>query len=91
MLETIYSIIAVLCYVICAARILCFDSKYSHLNKVLETVACILIASLMAQSVNIIFFKDPVTIWDSFFSFVLLIIVLRAKGNVALIFRSKSS
>lgn len=90
MLENLYSMIAVALYIVIAFRIICFDSALSIHKRLHEFIAFILIAALFGQSINIIFYKDPVTIWDAFFAFVLFVIVFRAKGNIALIFRSNS-
>ncbi|ENU79232.1 hypothetical protein F975_02924 [Acinetobacter sp. ANC 3789] len=90
MLEILYSVIAVVLYVLIALRIICFDSNATVHQRLHEMVAFILIAALFGQSINIIFYKDPVTIWDAFFALVLFVIVFRAKGNIAVIFRSKS-
>lgn len=90
MLETIWSCIAVACYIACAARILCFDSSNKNRHRLHEAVAVMLIGSFAGQSVNIIFLKDPVTVWDAFFGLVLLVVVFRSKGNIADMFRSKA-
>lgn len=86
-METLFAVIAVLCYAGCAMRILCFDHRYHHRRKIFEILAVMLIAALMAQSVNIIFLKDPVTIFDVFFAVLLGVVVFRSKGNVAMILK----
>lgn len=91
MFEFIYSAIAVACYLACAVRIICFDSKNRSRHRLHEVIAMMLIASFAGQSVNIIFLKDPVTIWDAFFGLVLFVIIFKAKGNTAFIFRGTSS
>ncbi|EPH33243.1 hypothetical protein L293_0842 [Acinetobacter gyllenbergii CIP 110306 = MTCC 11365] len=53
-------------------------------------MATILIASFMGQSVHILLFKDPVTLWDAVFSILLAVIIYRAKGNVAKVIWSTS-
>ncbi|MBF7683867.1 phage holin family protein [Acinetobacter sp. B5B] len=90
MWESLYSAIAVICYLVAATRILCFDSlqKKTHHNRMHQAIATLLIAAFAGQSINIIFLKDPVTIWDAFFGVVLLAVVLRSKGNIASMFRS---
>jgi len=91
MLETIFSIIAVICYMICAFRIICVDSHHDHCNRIHAIVSAVLIAAFMAQSVNIIFLKDPVTVWDAFFALVLCAVVFGSKGNMAnIMFRRMS-
>ena len=65
--QTIFSIIAVLCYVACAFRILCFDRL--HLQKCsFRLFSAVLIGAFLTQSIHIIFIKDPVTIWDAIFA-----------------------
>lgn len=44
----------------------------------------------MGQSIHILFFKDPVTLWDAVFSVLLAVIIYRAKGNVAKVIWSTS-
>lgn len=85
--QTIFSIIAVLCYVACAFRILCFDSL--HLQSCsLRLFVTVLIGAFLAQSIHIIFIKDPVTVWDSILAVFLLILIFRSKGNVVSMLRS---
>lgn len=86
----LYSLIAVVCYVLCATRIICFDSQNKKHSRKHEIVAMLLIAAFAGQSINIIFLKDPVTIWDAFFGIVLCTVVFRSKGNIADIFKSKA-
>lgn len=90
MLETIFSVIAVVCYMICALRIICVDCGHADCNRLHAIVSALLIAAFMAQSVNIIFLKDPVTVWDAFFALVLCAVVFGSKGNVASMFRRMS-
>lgn len=91
MFEFIYSAIAVACYIACAVLIICFDGKNRNRHRLHEFIAMMLIASFAGQSVNIIFLKDPVTIWDAFFGVVLFVIIFKAKGNIAFIFKGKTS
>ena len=86
MLEIIFSICAVFCYMICALRIICVDCEFSECRRLHSIVSALLIAAFMAQSVNILFLKDPVTIWDVFFALVLSAVVFKAKGNVSAMF-----
>ncbi|ENX49101.1 hypothetical protein F943_01494 [Acinetobacter ursingii NIPH 706] len=85
--QTIFSIVAVLCYVACAFRILCFDRL--HLQKCsFRLFAVVLIGAFLAQSIHIIFIKDPVTIWDAIFAVFLVVFIFRNKGNVVSMLRS---
>lgn len=88
-MDTLFAVIAVICYFSCAMRILCFDHRYHHRRKAFEILAVVIIAALMAQSVNIIFFKDPVTIFDALFAILLIVVVFRSKGNVATMLKYK--
>ncbi|MGQ0513944.1 phage holin family protein [Bacillus sp. D-CC] len=45
--------------------------------------AATLIAAFLGQSVHILFFKDPVTLWDAIFAILLAVLIWRTKGNVA--------
>lgn len=90
MFEHIFSMIAVLCYFASALRILCFESNSATHKRLHEIMAMALIASFMGQSVNILFLKDPVTIWDAFLGVVLLVVICKAKGNIAKLLWSKT-
>ena len=74
-----------------AVRILCFENNNSAHKRKHELLAMILIASFMGQSVNILFLKDPVTVWDAIFGMVLFGIIWTAKGNVAQLFKGKNA
>lgn len=83
MIEILFQVIALFAYLFCGLRIICFNPiglRYRHGYSVLATL---LIASFMGQSVHILFFKDPVTLWDAIFAIVLAIIVFKSKGNVS--------
>lgn len=77
----IFQVVAVLCYLFCGFRILSFERSSYHRG--FAIVASILIASFIGQAVYIVFFKDPVTMWDAILALLLTIIVHRTKGNVA--------
>lgn len=90
MMEILFQFIALIAYFFCGIRIICFDStglRYHHQYSILATI---LIASFMGQSVHILFFKDPVTLWDAVFSILLAVIIYKAKGNVAKLIWSAS-
>ncbi|MDR8305304.1 hypothetical protein FPK79_21275 [Acinetobacter baumannii] len=40
-------------------------------------------AAFLGQSVHILFFKDPVTLWDAIFAILLAVLIWRTKGNVS--------
>ncbi len=88
--QIIFSIIAVLCYIACAFRILCFDHLYKQACSV-RLFATILIGAFLAQSLHIIFIKDPVTIWDAILAVFLVMFIFRSKGNVVSMLRSTNS
>lgn len=83
----IFSIIAVLCYVACAFRILCFDHLHQQ-SCSFRLFAVVLIGAFLAQSLHIIFIKDPVTVWDAILAIFLLTFIFRSKGNVVSMLRS---
>lgn len=85
--QIIFSAIAVLCYVACAFRILCFDHLYKQ-SCLFRLFAAILIGAFLAQSLHIIFIKDPVTIWDAVLAMFLAMFIFRSKGNVVSMLRS---
>ncbi|WP_223857251.1 phage holin family protein [Acinetobacter seifertii] len=89
-METLYMCIAVLAYAISAVRILCFDGKLATHSRIHEFIAFVLVSALVVQSLNILFFKRPVILFDAVFAILMLIIILRSKGNIALMFRSKA-
>ncbi|WP_314338437.1 phage holin family protein [Acinetobacter guillouiae] len=89
-METLYSIVAFALYVAIALRIICFNSEIAHQHKAHEIIAFGLIASLIGQAINILLYKDPVTAMDVLVASFLFIIVFNAKGNIALLLRSKS-
>ncbi|WP_347453656.1 phage holin family protein [Acinetobacter thermotolerans] len=88
--QTIFSIIAVLCYVACAFRILCFDQLHKQTCS-FRLFAAILIGAFLAQSLHIIFIKDPVTIWDAILAVFLVMFIFKSKGNVVLMLGSTRS
>ncbi|MFW2077494.1 phage holin family protein [Acinetobacter sp. ULE_I010] len=90
MIEIIFQFIALLAYLFCGLRIICFDSKSLRHRQSYSYLATILIASFMGQSVHILFFKDPVTLWDAIFAVLLAVLIYRTKGNVAKLIWSAS-
>ncbi|ENU43012.1 MULTISPECIES: phage holin family protein [Acinetobacter calcoaceticus/baumannii complex] len=77
----IVQIVAVLCYLFCGFRILSFERSGHH--KGFAFLATVLVASFIGQAVYIVFFKEPVTVWDAILAMLLTLIVYRTKGNVA--------
>lgn len=83
MIEHLFQLIALLAYLSIALRIVCFNRNGGNFHRGYAWLAAILIASCLGQAVHILFFKDPVTVWDAFFSVLLAIIIFKTKGNVA--------
>lgn len=90
MIEFLFQSIALIAYLFCGLRIICFDSIGLQHRKGYSVLATILIASFMGQSVHILFFKDPVTLWDAVFAVLLAVIIYKTKGNVAKLIWSAS-
>lgn len=42
-------------------------------------LAAVLIAACLGQAVHILFFKDPVTVWDAFFAVLLAVLIYKTK------------
>jgi hypothetical protein len=82
MIELIFQWVAVLAYLLCGFRIACF-SHGGNFHRAYSWLAAILIASFLGQSIHILFFKDPVTLWDAIFAVLLAVLVWQSKGNVA--------
>lgn len=89
MIEMLFQIIALMAYMICGLRIICFKKQGQH-HAGYATAAAILIAAFIGQSIHILFFKDPVTLWDAIFAVLLAVLVWRSKGNVAKLIWSTS-
>jgi hypothetical protein len=68
MIEFLFQFIAVLAYLICGIRIACYSPKETAFHRGYSWLATLLIASFLGQSVHILFFKDPVTLWDAIFT-----------------------
>ncbi|MFX7296379.1 phage holin family protein, partial [Acinetobacter baumannii] len=68
---------------ICGLRIICFDAEGLRHRHGFSILATILITAFIGQSIHILFFKDPVTLWDAIFAVLLAVLICRAKGNVA--------
>ena len=83
MIEIMFQLIALIAYMICGIRIICFDAEGLRHRHGFSILATILIAAFIGQSVHILFFKDPVTLWDAIFAVLLAVLICRAKGNVA--------
>lgn len=90
MIEMLFQLVALIAYLFCGLRIICFDSNGLRHRQGYSLLATILIASFMGQSVHILFFKDPVTVWDAVFATLLAAMIYRAKGNVAKLIWSAS-
>ena len=90
MMEILFQFIALIAYIFCGLRIICFDATGLRHHYEYSFLAAILIASFMGQSVHILFFKDPVTLWVAVFSLLLAVIIFKAKGNVAKLIWSAS-
>ncbi|MRA09692.1 phage holin family protein [Acinetobacter nosocomialis] len=89
MIEYVFQIIAVFAYLFCGIRIVCFNHN-GNFSRKYAWLATVLIASFLGQSVHIIFFKDPVTLWDAIFAIILAVLIYRSQGNVAKLIWSKS-
>ena len=83
MIEILFQAVALIAYLFCGFRIICFNSNGLRHRPGFSVLATILIASFMGQSVHILFFKDPVTLWDAVFAVLLAVIIYKSKGNVA--------
>lgn len=88
--QIVFSIVALLCYVACAFRILCFDQLHKQSCSV-RLFAAVLIGAFLAQSLHIIFIKDPVTIWDAILAIFLVLFIFRSKGDVVSMLRSQTT
>ncbi|AZP30622.1 phage holin family protein [Acinetobacter pittii] len=83
MIEIMFQLIALIAYLICGLRIICFDAEGLNHRRGFSILATILITAFIGQSIHILFFKDPVTLWDAVFAVLLAVLICRAKGNVA--------
>ena len=90
MIELFFQFIALITYLFCGIRLICFNQSGKQHNQRYAILAAILIAAFVGQSVHILFFKDPITLWDAVFAVILAVIVHRAKGNVAKVIWSTS-
>lgn len=90
MIEFLFQFIALIAYIFCGLRIICFDATDLRHRRAYSYLATILIASFMGQSVHILFFKDPVTLWDAIFAVLLALLIFKSKGNVARLIWSTS-
>lgn len=90
MMEQLFQFIALIAYMICGVRIICFNSEGLRHRQGYSVLAAILIGSFIGQSVHILFFKDPVTLWDAVFAVLLAVLIIKAKGNVAKLIWSAS-
>lgn len=91
MIEVIFQLIALIAYLFCGIRIICFDTSGLRQRQEYSVLATILIAAFIGQSVHILFFKDPVTLWDAIFAVLLAVLIWRSKGNVAKLIWSTTS
>lgn len=82
MIELLFQFIAVVAYLLCGFRIASF-SHGGNYHRGYSWFAAILIASFLGQCIHILFFKDPVTLWDAIFAILLFVIIWQSKGNVA--------
>ena len=90
MIEFIFQLIALIAYLICGIRIICFNQEGLRIRHRYSWIASILIASFIGQAAHILFFKDPVTLWDAIFAVLLAVLICRSKGNVAKLLWSTS-
>lgn len=90
MIELVFQYIALIAYLFCGIRIICFNQAGKQHNCRYAILATILIGAFIGQSIHILFLKDPVTLWDAIFALVLAVSVYRAKGNVARVIWSSS-
>ena len=82
MSELLIQWIAVLAYLLCGFRIACFCHG-GNFHRGYSWLAALLIGSFLGQSIHILFFKAPVTLWDAIFAVLLGVLIWRSKGNVA--------
>lgn len=82
MIDLLFPMITAILYILCGLRIASF-SHGGNFHRGFSLVAALLIAAFMAQGIHILFFKDPVTLWDAVFAVFLAVIIYKSKGNVA--------
>lgn len=90
MMEQLFQFIALIAYMICGVRIICFNPTGLQHRRGYSILATILIGAFMGQTIHILFYKDPVTLWDAIFAVLLCVLILRTKGNVAKLIWSAS-
>lgn len=90
MIEVLFQLIALFAYLTSGFWIICFDAQGLRHRQAFSWLATILIAAFIGQSIHILFFKDPVTLWDAIFAVLLTFLVWRSKGNVAKLIWSAS-
>ncbi len=90
MIEHLFQVIALSAYLFCAFRIICYNRNGADFHRGYAWLAAMLIAACLGQAVHILFFKDPVTVWDAFFAVLLAVIFYKTKGNVAKLIWSPS-
>ena len=90
MMEQLFQFIVLIAYMICGFRIICFNSEGLRHRQGYSILAAILIGAFMGQTIHILFYKDPVTLWDAIFAVLLCVLILRTKGNVAKLIWSAS-
>lgn len=83
MIEYLFQGIALIAYLACSLRMICFNRNGAQFHRGYAWLATLLIAACLGQSLHILLFKDPVTVWDAFFAVFLAVLIFRTKGNVA--------
>ena len=83
MIEYLFQTVALVAYIFNAFRIICFNRNGADFHRGYAWLAAVLIAACLGQAVHILFFKDPVTVWDAFFAVLLAVLIYKTKGNMA--------
>ncbi len=84
------ALIVVIANVATAVRLICYQRHGARYRPIISGLAYLLIVCSGGQVIDVLINNSPVTIWQAGFSFVVALLVLRARGNVACVLRTAS-
>ncbi|PBK04013.1 hypothetical protein CNQ84_11715 [Pseudomonas abyssi] len=87
MLSTLFATLVAATHIITALRLVCYRRRGARIRRGISLLAALLIGTLLCNAVDIIIYRQPVTLWQGSLAILLLILVYRSRGNLAALLR----
>lgn len=87
MLTTLLPIIAAFAYIAAALRLVCFQRKGARIRRGIALLACLMIGALFCAGLEILLYRQSVSVWQAAIAILLCILIYRSRGNLAALLR----